>query len=134
MADAVGRAKEVSTKVTGSNPVLTTHFKTMIMQVLTEGHKYVAANFEDKILGQTIQFIHKEPKGEGQVQELVTVSDGTTNEEILEILIDRMNYLQSKFPCRENAIVITKLEESLMWLNKRTADRIKRNVEGKQIA
>ncbi len=134
MADAVGRAKKVSMKVTGSNPVLTTHFKTMIMQVLTEGHKYVAANFEDKILGQTIQFIHKEPKGEGQVQELVTVSDGTTNEEILEILIDRMNYLQSKFPCRENAIVITKLEESLMWLNKRTADRIKRNVEGKQIA
>jgi len=49
------------------------------------------------------------------------------------MLIDRMNYLQSKFPCRENAIVITKLEESLMWLNKRTADRLKRGVEGKQI-
>jgi len=124
----------IMASLTGSNPVLTTHFKTIIMQVLTEGHKYVAANFEDKTSGQTIQFIHKEPKGEGQVQELVTVSDGTTNEEILEILIDRMNYLQSKFPCRENAIVITKLEESLMWLNKRTADRIKRNVEGKQIA
>ena len=26
MVDAVGRAKEVSTKVTGSNPVLTTNF------------------------------------------------------------------------------------------------------------
>ena len=105
------------------------------MKVLVEGHKYELSNFENKeTVGQTLQFIHKEPKGEGQVQELVTVSDGTTNEEILEILIDRMNYLQSKFPCRENAIVITKLEESLMWLNKRTADRIKRNVEGKQIA
>ena len=104
----------------------------MIMQVLTEGHKYVAANFEDKTSGQTIQFIHKEPKGEGQ--ELVTISDGTTNEEVLGVLINRMNYLQAKFPCRENAIVITKLEESLMWLNKRTADRVKRNVEGKQIA
>lgn len=43
-------------------------------------------------------------------------------------------YLQSKFPCRENAIVITKLEESLMWLEKRTLDRKKRNVEGKQLA
>jgi hypothetical protein len=118
----------------GAVPVLTTHFKTIIMQVLTEGHKYVAANFEDKTSGQTIQFIHKEPKGEGQVQELVTISDGTTNEEVLEVLIDRMNYLQAKFPCRENAIVITKLDESLMWLNKRTADRIKRNVEGKEIA
>jgi hypothetical protein len=104
------------------------------MQVLTDGHKYVATNFEDKTSGQIIQFIHKEPKGEGQVQELVTISDGTTNEEILEVLIDRMNYLQSKFPCRENAIVITKLEESLMWLNKRTADRVTRNVEGKHSA
>jgi hypothetical protein len=103
------------------------------MKVLITGHKYELSNFEDKeTVGQTLQFIHKEPKGEGQ--DLVIVSDGTTNEEVLEVLIDRMNYLQSKFPCRENAIVITKLEESLMWLNKRTADRVKRNVEGKQIA
>ena len=123
-----------NTLITGSNPVLTTHFKTIIMQVLTAGHKYVATNFEDKTSGQTIQFIHKEPKGEGQVQELITISDGTTNEEVLEVLIDRMNYLQAKFPCRENAIVITKLEESLMWLNKRTADRVTRNVEGKHSA
>lgn len=64
---------------------------------------------------------------------LFTVSDGTTNEDVLEMLIDRMKYLQSKFPCRENAIVITKLEESLMWLNKRTEDRSARNVEGKQL-
>lgn len=49
------------------------------------------------------------------------------------VLIDRMNYLQGKFPCRENAIVITKLEESLMWLEKRTNDRKKRGVEGKHI-
>ena len=68
---------------------------------------------------------------EGQ---LSTVHDGTTNEEVLAMLIDRMNYLQKLCPCRENAIVITKLEESLMWLNKRTAGRKARNVEGKHIA
>lgn len=83
--------------------------------------------------GQLIQFIQKEPISEGST-ELKTVADGTTNEEVLSMLIDRMQYLQGKFPCRENAIVITKLEESLMWLNKRTSDRIKRNVEGKQLA
>ena len=88
-------------------------------------------NFENKdVKGQILQFIHKQPIVEGST-ELRTVNDGTTNEEVLEVLIDRLSYLQSKFPCRENAIVITKLEESLMWLNKRTADRIKRNVEGK---
>ena len=97
------------------------------------GHQYELSNFENKDQqGQILQFIHKEPKEEGST-ELITISDGTTNEEILEVLIDRMNFLQSKFPCRENAIVITKLEESLMWLNKRTQDRMKRNVEGKQL-
>lgn len=96
------------------------------MKVITEGHRYSLDLFESKEENQILQFIHKEPK---ENNELVTLSDGTTNEEVLKVLIDRMNYLQSKFPCRENAIVITKLEESLMWLNKRTADRLARNVE-----
>jgi hypothetical protein len=106
------------------------------MQVNTEGHKYFLENFEQfpeqDISGQTLQFIHKLPGADNSI--LVTVNNGTTNEEVLKVLIDRMNYLQSKFPCRENAIVITKLEESLMWLNKRTEDRKKRNVEGKHLA
>jgi len=51
----------------------------------------------------------------------------------LKMLINRMYYLQGKFPCRENSIVITKLEESLMWLDKRTEDRKSRGVEGKHI-
>ena len=95
------------------------------------GHTYEMSNFENKDNeGQTLQFIHKEPN---ENNELITISDGTTNEEVLEVLIDRMNYLQNKFPCRENALVITKLEESLMWLEKRTSDRLKRNVEGKHL-
>lgn len=102
------------------------------MKIKVEGHTYELLNFENQTSkGQILQFIHKEPVGEGQVQTLTTIADGTTNEEVLEVLINRLNFLQTKFPCRENAIVITKLEESLMWLNKRTADRIKRNVEGK---
>lgn len=38
--------------------------------------------------------------------------------------------LNRKVPARETAIVITKLEEALMWLDKRTADRTNRGVEG----
>lgn len=38
--------------------------------------------------------------------------------------------LNKKFPCRENAMTITKLDESLMWQEKRTKDRLARNVEG----
>ena len=101
------------------------------MIVKVTGHTYELSNFENKdAQGQSLQFIHKEPIAEGST-ELKTVSDGTTNEEVLEVLINRMNFLNGKFPCRENSIVITHLETALLWLEKRTNDRIKRNVEGK---
>jgi hypothetical protein len=106
------------------------------MKTITTGHKYELESFEGGP-SQTIQFIEKRPATAEELCEvngLVTVNDGTTNEEVLAMLIDRMQTLQAKFPCRENAIVITKLEESLMWLNKRTADRVTRGVEGKQVA
>jgi hypothetical protein len=48
--------------------------------------------------------------------------------------LEMLKYLNGKFPCRENALTITKLEEALMWNDKRTADRIKRNVEGRDEA
>ena len=99
------------------------------MTILTEGHKYIAQNFENKEAGQTIQFIEKTGL---PGMPLTTVNDGTTNEELLTILIDRINYLNGKFPCRENSLAITNMEQALMWLEKRTRDREKRAVEGKQ--
>lgn len=101
------------------------------MKNIVQGHTYELSNFENKNeKGQILQFIHKEPVSLGST-ELMTVSDGTTNENVIEALIDRMNYLNSKFPCRENSIAITHLETALLWLEKRTKDREKRNVEGK---
>jgi hypothetical protein len=38
--------------------------------------------------------------------------------------------LNKNFPCRENAMAITKLDEALLWLEKRTKDREARAVEG----
>lgn len=35
-----------------------------------------------------------------------------------------------RFPCRENSCAITHLDEAEMWLERRTKDREKRNVEG----
>ena len=51
--------------------------------------------------------------------------------DMVEVGIHMLKYLNAKFPCRENAITITKLEEALMWQKKRTEDRQNRNVEGK---
>lgn len=38
--------------------------------------------------------------------------------------------LNEKFPCRENALAVTKLDEAIHWLEARTKDRTQRNVEG----
>lgn len=57
--------------------------------------------------------------------------NGTTHEVELAILIDRFEGFQKgPYACRENAIVITKLQEALMWMQRRTAARIARGVEG----
>ena len=38
--------------------------------------------------------------------------------------------LNESFPCRENALTITKIEEAIHWQHARTRDRINRQVEG----
>lgn len=56
--------------------------------------------------------------------------NGCQVDEIIEtakIIIEKLNL---KFPCRENSMAITKLDECMMWLNKRKTDRQKRGVEG----
>lgn len=97
----------------------------------TPGHKYELANFEAKEKpGQVIQFIEKIPAAGTYDGSLNTLNDGTTNEEVLRMLIDRLQYLNAKAPCRENSVALTHIETALLWLEKRTADRKARGVEG----
>ena len=96
------------------------------MRCVDAGHTYILDSMEGTV-SQTIQFIDKK-QVDGQFK---TIKVGTTNEDVLRMLIDRMKWLNNLCGCRENSICITKLEESLMWLEKRTADRVARNVEGK---
>lgn len=66
----------------------------------------------------------------GPLQETVH-PNGLSNEVLLAIVEDRLLGFQSgEFACRENALALTKLQEALMWLNKRTRDRVARCVEG----
>ena len=43
------------------------------------------------------------------------------------IIVDGLN---KKYPCRENSLAITKLDEAILWLEARTRDRETRGVEG----
>jgi hypothetical protein len=70
--------------------------------------------------------------------------NGLSNEALLAVLIDRMRGFQygrtpdgafntrcpGTYACKENACALTHMEEALMWLQKRTRDRMARGVEG----
>lgn len=67
----------------------------------------------------------------GPIQEADGGINGVSNEALIAIVIDRMRGFQSgQYACHENALALTKLEEALMWLQKRTRDRMARGVEG----
>lgn len=101
------------------------------MKVLEPGHLYELESMEGTN-PQKIQFIKKEklisddPETNGK---FATITDGTTNEEVLEVLIDRTKTLGEKLPSRENSLALTKLEEALLWFNRRTQNRLKQGVE-----
>lgn len=100
------------------------------MKVIEEGHEYMLENFHrcpsyELGLCWNLKFVKMDENG--------NYYDGTTNEEVLAMMIHRMKFLNAKLPCREASLAITKLEEALMWLNYRTANREKQGVEGKHI-
>jgi hypothetical protein len=100
------------------------------MEVIDPGHVYTVSSFDDTNDFQQIVFIKKDGNS-GEI--LKTIHDGTTNEEVLKCLIDRLGWLNKKLWSRETSIALAKTEEALMWLEKRTADRRNRNVEGKRL-
>jgi len=86
-------------------------------------HSFVV---KDSHTGLVVGDVHFQ---EGPVKE--NGVNGVANEDLIGMVIRRLQCFQnSEFTCRENAVAITKLEESLMWLRKRTNGREQRGVEG----
>ena len=73
----------------------------------------------------------------------VTMQDGPISEvgengiqvtELLGLVKEIYVSLNKAFPCRENSLTITKIEEAIHWQDARTKDREARKVEGKSEA
>jgi len=108
------------------------------MNVITPGHEYVldvesTRDSSDFHTGITLQFLHCEPGTENDTRpkrgKFSVVTPGTTNEEVLRVLIDRMAFLEEKLSCSQNIDAILHLEEALQCLESRTKDRKDRGVE-----
>ena len=84
----------------------------------------------DSVVGNpaksTVGIVHFQ---EGPIKEVGV--NGVCNEDLIAMIICRLEHFQrTEFSSRDNAMVITKLEEALLWLRKRTIGRENRNVEG----
>jgi hypothetical protein len=58
------------------------------------------------------------------------IRDGTTVEEVLEVLIDRVTDGYQRLPCAETIRAVHCLREALRALHERTAQRVDAEVEG----
>ena len=89
-------------------------------------HNFEVRSVEDDKLVCAIHF------QEGPIKECGV--NGVNNEDLINMVIERLEHFQrSEYACRENAMAITKLEEALLWLRKRTMSRERRGVEGTHI-
>jgi hypothetical protein len=94
-----------------------------------ELQKFNAPHHFEVINAETLEVIETVNFQEGPIKE--NGINGVCNEDLILMVLARIQSFQhSEYSSRENAVVITKLEEALMWLRKRTLDREARGVEG----
>lgn len=93
------------------------------------GHDYEVHNVENGT--QHILFIKKEALDGG---ELKTIHDGTTNEGVLDVILDRIKVLDRAMPSEYNKIAIAGIVQAICAMEDRTEERKNRGVEGKHIA
>jgi len=116
------------------HPLLTDKYTTVLHEN-KENIKFNAPHhfkvYADK--GQQVPYL----VGEVNFQEgpiLEAGVNGVMNEDLIAMVITRLEHFNNTdFRCKENSMAITKLEEALLWLRKRTMGREKRGVEGTHV-
>lgn len=113
--------------------------------VYDDGYKSFspAEAFESGYFPRTSAFVQEQKGQYGPKRVFFMLQDGPIKEHgvngaqidaVLEFVRNTIARFHDAVPCRENAIVLTKIDEALLWLWKRKSDREKRNVEGTQLA
>ena len=56
--------------------------------------------------------------------------NGCQIDDMVKFVAETVRALNAKFPCRENSVAITKLDEAMLWFEARRLDRVARGTEG----
>jgi len=96
------------------------------MSVVVPGHAYMLP-LSGLAVGLPSEFVRLDflMKDAG-----VVLQAGVTNEQVLEVLINRLEYVEGQVPSDFNRAALAFLREALKMLEARTADRERRGVEG----
>lgn len=90
------------------------------MNVTDKGHSYLVENFD----GEGTQEIHFLKRvGEGYPFNEPPAHKGTNCQEVIKVLIDRVQYLNKQIACPENELIIRNLKSALWLFEKRAAER-----------
>ena len=97
------------------------------MEDTTRGHVYKIGNEGEGT--QELRFVRKGPKSP-EDSSLEVVEDGTTTEAVIEVLIDRLTFLDNRVESDFNKRAIQSLTDARTALIERSLDREAREVEG----
>ena len=122
------------TKINGEQIVVMDELREKFPERFTEtgamDHKW----FEETIRPNSFIYVRNDKNSlsftlqNGPIKEVG--KNGCQVTDVIAVAKHIIEQLNAKFPCRENAMTITKLDEALLWQEKRTKDREARNVEG----
>lgn len=100
------------------------------MSLLTKLYQYrdngVADRYTEKIDGKEVLKVKFQTGGTA-----TTERNGVFIEDLLIVAHAKLNEYNQKFPCRENSLALTKIEEAMQWLVARKEEREYRGVYGK---
>ena len=111
------------------NNELCTQKYTMVACEEESEQKYNAPHHFEVANKETLEVVGRVDFQEGPIKECGV--NGIGDEDAILMVLTRLEHFQkSEYVCRENEMAIMKLEETLMWLRKRTLGRANRGVEG----
>lgn len=101
--------------------------------IIEDGHSYSIPQYK-VIEGEGLKEINKKlgisfVRGSKREEDLIIPQEGTLHEHLLAVMIHDLKLKNDLVRSKETSMVITKLEEALMWQQKRSIDRARRDVQ-----
>lgn len=93
------------------------------MKIIDPGHQYELLSL-DGDHKQTLQFVKRcDFKNPTRFPGNTNSYPGTTLQDVIHCLLDRVRYLNNQIPCIENTIIVNNLQQCLFLLESRAARR-----------